>query len=433
MNKTFITLAALIIFSFSAYSQWQILNSGSSQNLNSVYYVNQQTGYICGAGSALRKTTDGGVNWIPQDPVGAIELRSVYFFDANTGLICGNNGTIAKTTDGGENWNMITSGTSEHLLTLSFYNNLIGVCCGNLGTTLYTTSGGDSWQVGQPTGYLVTFYTSYMLNASTGWCAGVNTIFSPLVGKTVDGGASWTYSSFMVNNNEATVYGIRFFDNMNGIAVSNLWNGQGGVSRTTNGGTNWTSQIFTYGLFGMDFPTQNTGYSAGYSGTIMKSTDGGNSWVNQSSGTSSTLRAVYFVDSLYGFAVGQAGTLLKTTNGGITGISGWTSEVPNEYRLYQNFPNPFNPGTKIKFSLPLPRFASGRPSKGEVVYVRLVIYDVLGKEVASLIPPLRGGQEGLSPGTYEVYWDGSKYTSGVYFYKLITNEYTETRKMVLLK
>jgi hypothetical protein len=102
--------------------------------------------------------------------------------------------------------------------------------------------------------------------------------------------------------------------------------------------------------------------------------------------------------------------------------------------LYQNYPNPFNPLTKIKFSLP-------SPSKGGVLKVKLIIYDVLGKEVANLIPPLRGGQEGLSPGTYSVDWDGTNYPSGVYFYKLIVVDpstgsgqgYSETKKMVLLK
>ena len=69
--------------------------------------------------------------------------------------------------------------------------------------------------------------------------------------------------------------------------------------------------------------------------------------------------------------------------------------------------------------------------------VRLVIYDLLGREIASLIPPLRGGQEGLNPGTYEIEWSAtggaSNYPSGVYFYKLVTDKFTETKKMVLIK
>ena len=111
---------------------------------------------------------------------------------------------------------------------------------------------------------------------------------------------------------------------------------------------------------------------------------------------------------------------------GLTPIRIYQSSIPSKFNLYQNYPNPFNPTTKIKFSLP-------NPSEGGVNKVQLVIYDVLGREVASLIPPLWGGEEGLNPGTYEVEWDGSNYPSGVYFYILITEQFKETRKMVLIK
>ena len=118
----------------------------------------------------------------------------------------------------------------------------------------------------------------------------------------------------------------------------------------------------------------------------------------------------------------------------LLGINKITSEVPKSFKLSQNYPNPFNPTTKIKFSLL-------HPSEGGEWKVQLIIYDVLGRKIASLIPPLRGGQEGLSPGTYEVEWDGSNYASGVYYYKLIISDpetgsglyYTETKKLILLK
>ena len=99
----------------------------------------------------------------------------------------------------------------------------------------------------------------------------------------------------------------------------------------------------------------------------------------------------------------------------ITGIYPISSEIPNTYSLYQNYPNPFNPSTIINYQLPVSN------------QVRLVIYDILGREIAVLV------NEKLSSGTYEVKWDGSNYPSGMYFYKLITAEYTETRKMVLVK
>jgi photosystem II stability/assembly factor-like uncharacterized protein len=405
----------ILILPCGIYSQWVTLTTGTSQNLNAVQFLDAQTGYSAGAGGTVIKTTNGGNNWTTLNTGSSVALRGVYFFNLSTGIVCGHSGTILRTTDGGGNWSTVTSGTTEHLLGLSFFGSSIGTICGNLGTILYTTNGGLNWQTGQPTGYLVTFYSAFMVNASTGYCVGVNTIFSPLVAKSTDGGANWIYSSFLLNNNEGTLRDIYFFDTQNGIAVSNLWNGQGGISRTTNGGVNWTTQIFSLGLYGVDFPSASIGYTVGLTGTIMKSINSGLSWTPQTSGTSVFLSSVDFIDSLTGYACGDAGTVLKTTNGGITSVSGNQNQTPQEFSLSQNYPNPFNPKSNIKYQI------------SKLSEVKLVILDILGREVAVLI------NEQLSPGSYEVEWDGSDYSSGVYFYKLITGYYSETRKMILLK
>ena len=414
----------LILCPVTCIAQWVALNSGTSMNLNSIQFINSQTGFVAGNGATFRKTTDGGNTWEALDPFAAIQLNSIYFFNSTTGLICGNGGLIAKTTDGGYNFITINTGTSNSLYGLSFYNSQIGACAGNSGTILYSTNGGDNWSVASPTGYLVTFYSSCMVDALTGYSVGVNTIFSPLVAKTTNGGSNWTYSSFMVNNNEATLYDIHLFDSQNGIAVSNLWNGTGGISITTNGGVNWTSQIYTYGLFGIDFPTQSIGYSVGLSGYILKSTDAGISWIQQTGGTASNLRAVDFTDSFYGFAVGSSGTILKTTNGGLSALHHVSSSIPGTFYLYQNYPNPFNPATKIKFDIP---FLPSGIREAEGVMVRLVICNILGSEIAKLV------NEPLIPGSYEIEWDASRFPSGIYFYKLNTESFSETKRMVLLK
>jgi hypothetical protein len=101
------------------------------------------------------------------------------------------------------------------------------------------------------------------------------------------------------------------------------------------------------------------------------------------------------------------------------GIKPISSFVPNIYSLYQNYPNPFNPVTKIKFDVGRIRESSS--------LVTLKIYDVMGREIETLV------NEQLQQGTYEASFDGSKLTSGVYFYKLVTSGFTETKKMVLLK
>jgi len=103
----------------------------------------------------------------------------------------------------------------------------------------------------------------------------------------------------------------------------------------------------------------------------------------------------------------------------IIGIKIISGEVPTKISLSQNYPNPFNPTTKIKFSIP-----SYNGGKGDVL---LKIYDILGREVTTLV------NEQLKPGEYEVEWNGTNFASGVYFYQLRVGNYVQTRKMVLLK
>jgi len=107
----------------------------------------------------------------------------------------------------------------------------------------------------------------------------------------------------------------------------------------------------------------------------------------------------------------------------LTKITAQSSVTPKSFSLFQNYPNPFKPVTKIKFDIP----STPLSSIGEGPGVRLIIYDILGKEITVLV------NEQLQPGTYEVEWDGSNSPSGVYFYRLITKDYSETKKMVLIK
>jgi len=92
-----------------------------------------------------------------------------------------------------------------------------------------------------------------------------------------------------------------------------------------------------------------------------------------------------------------------------------STEVPKGFSLSQNYPNPFNPSTNIKFEI----------SKNS--NVSLKIYDMLGKEVATLV------NENLGAGTYNSVWNASGFSSGIYFYKIKAGSYTEVRKMILVK
>jgi hypothetical protein len=107
------------------------------------------------------------------------------------------------------------------------------------------------------------------------------------------------------------------------------------------------------------------------------------------------------------------------------GINVLSTDIPETFSLSQNYPNPFNPVTKIKFQIPLLRGVEAVGGRG--VLTQLTIYDALGKEIAILV------NQQLQPGIYESDWDASAYPSGVYYYKLESDSYTETKKMVLIK
>jgi hypothetical protein len=98
------------------------------------------------------------------------------------------------------------------------------------------------------------------------------------------------------------------------------------------------------------------------------------------------------------------------------GLYQTSSEVPKEFRLYENFPNPFNPSTTIKFDIP------------KTSAVRLSVYDITGKEIGRLV------NERLNAGSYETKWNGSKFASGIYFVQLtVNNEQLAIKRMVLSK
>jgi hypothetical protein len=92
-----------------------------------------------------------------------------------------------------------------------------------------------------------------------------------------------------------------------------------------------------------------------------------------------------------------------------------TSENVISYKLFQNYPNPFNPTTTIKFDV----VRSGD--------VKIIVYDVMGREIQTLV------NEKLQPGTYKTSFDGSNLNSGIYFYQMVSGNFKQTRKLILLK
>ena len=234
--------------------------------------------------------------------------------------------------------------------------------------------------------------------------------------KTTNSGSNWVVL-VSIQELSYSIYRIFFINNNTGFF--NAYSSSS-LSRTINGGNTWDAGVYGAGnykyYYNFSFPDLNTGWFIG--DQIIKSTNGGLNWTTMSTQYGSNFKGIFFHNNLTGWMVSNGGLIIKTTTGGITGITPISSQIPNQFSLSQNYPNPFNPSTKIKFQI---------PSSGSVAQTFLSVYDVLGREVATLV------NQQLQPGTYEVDWDASAYPSGVYFYKLSVGDYSETKRMVLLK
>ena len=422
-----IHLSSILIFNCIAQQPgWEAISSGTTEELNSIYFYDYQTGYACGNSGVVVKSVDSGKTWQTlQSPV-SNNLNDIFMFEQDCFIAVGDSAIGIGTWDGGDSLYVIQIWDgSEDLYSVSYSENQ-GVFVGIFGASLQTVLYGVSYYCSVSTLSIHSelsnggFWGACMLNFEIGFVAGENSISQPILGRTTDNGNNWEFVSFYLDGNEGKATDVDFTDQFVGYISARVWDGRGAISKTTDSGNNWTTSFFNYPLWGIDFPksgTSQVGYCVGDSGTILKTYNAGGSWLQQISGTSEKLNKVYFLDPDFGFAVGENGTILRTTTGGgsITHIE---EEDLSTYgiELQQNFPNPFNPTTKIKFQIP------------EAGFTSLKVFDVLGKEVVTLV------DYELQRGSYEFEFDANDLSSGIYFYQLRAgNDLLQTRKMLLLK
>jgi agmatine/peptidylarginine deiminase len=210
------------------------------------------------------------------------------------------------------------------------------------------------------------------------------------------------------------------------------------LQNTTDTVNNYTVNANIKNRYGIDsaFVHWSTDTSLGYNRIIMTNTGGGN-WTaaipHQSAG-----KTVYYYIRTRTSSGKYFSKPITAPRGhwkfnviGPTGITGNQNSIPEKFKLYQNYPNPFNPVTKIKFDIPLspltPDLIGGTERGNKGGFATLVIYDILGREITTLV------NQRLKPGTYDIQWNAANYPSGVYFYKLITGGYSETKIMIYLK
>lgn len=437
MKKITVTFVLLVIQTISySQSSWvdQILPAAPPE-INSVSAVNKDICWIGGSSGTVYYTSNGGSGWLNRS--------SGLFSGGNVTCIIGKSdgitafclvntsgyGKIFKTSDAGISWVQIYARLGGTLQAMKFYNSTSAYVYGNPAFSkwlvLKTTNNGTSFDSlsTTPNGYAgENGYPNVLETIDIG--GGFQKIWfgTNLAGVyySTNSGISWLFSPTSGNQH---VYTIKFLDANNGFC--------GGDSpyKTTNGGVTWNFQA--------NYP--NTGSYKSFAGIwgflwfcsgskIYYSSNSGTSFAYQhiSSNSASYTHMSFNVtinddilSTLTGWAVTNSIIVSKFNEENI-GIKLISTEIPESFQLYQNYPNPFNPGTKIRFSVHANR-------KGPFVNVKLVVYDITGREVVILV------NEQLKPGTYETEWDGSSFTSGIYYYQLSSESFTDVKKMVLLK
>ncbi len=436
---------------------WAVSQTDSSLvDYNALSMATPLIGYAACVDDYVYKTTDGGESWTQttRPVVGTSDLETISFVNENTGYTFGEGGLGYKTTDGGSTWSPLTTGVSAGLYGSFFLDENTGYVCGGSGTILKTTDGGASFTP-QPSGATSSFYAVYMVNENVVYACGS----SSKVRKTTDGGTTWTNEDVTVS---VSLNDIQFGDENHGIAVGSY----GSTFTTTDGGTTWsyenvgsgtlysvyiekvstgTASVYACGSLGhilknpnLVVPVELVSFNASISGTDVNLTwktatetnnkgfqierkSGSGKYENVSfingNGTTTAPQQYSYTDK--DLSAGSYTYRLKQVD--FDGSYYYSSEVevdlnsPAEFAMEQNYPNPFNPSTTIEYSIPQDGF------------VALKIYNSLGQEVSRLVNNF------VKAGNHSVTFNASSLASGIYYYKIEAGSNVKVRKMMLLK
>jgi photosystem II stability/assembly factor-like uncharacterized protein len=400
---------------------WTQISGDISTNFAAVSFTTSSTGFA--AGSTIRgtlnifKTTDAGENWMvnPVDSSFSF-VNSLFFLDDMTGFVAGSK--LLKTTDGGGTWNESNTGTSSIIQDVYFANNSLGfIAAGS--EALKTTDGGTTWN---PLNMNTDFDKQYVyfVDENLGFISGGSTLY-----RTTDGGNNWDTLSIGTNNENLNSK-VYFIDSTTGF-----FGKKGQVFKTTDKGDTWIdAPIDNHSVpKQFQFVNDSIGYFISTTDTfgipvhiLFKTTDGGNSWFDLTNDLPGSISfgSMFFTDDTTGYLVGPRGKIIKTTTGGekkiiTTAIRVEDKFVPSAFKLYQNYPNPFNPATTIRFDVP------------EESKVILKVYDILGREIATLVNEVKHA------GNYKISFNASDFASGVYFFRLQAGGFINTKKMILLR
>jgi hypothetical protein len=401
--KTKLTILVCILFIHKLNAQW-VQVATLNDDLRVISELVGQ-GLFVGVNSfGIFKSTNNGMTWIPT----SLTNRSIYAMSPTGSYLFSGSDTygVYVSTDGGFSWiptalndrsvyalgnsgNNIFAGTSQYGVYRSTNNGTswVQTILNNRtvysleSSGLYLFAGTEDNGVYCSANNGVSWFQTTLNNKSVFTMAPkVNYLYAGTMNhgvyKSTDYSSSWAQTSL---NNE-TIFSL-LIDGLNNLFAGS----QGGLWVSHNGGTNWT--------------LKNEGFERDENSGILP------------------VRTLFISNN--NIFAGVANKIYKRPLNELIGIQPVSNEVAEGYSLFQNYPNPFNPETTIRFSIPT--------NKDGSVSVLLKVFDILGKEIVSLV------NESIKPGIYKVDWNASNFPGGVYFYTLQADEFTETKKMILIK
>lgn len=480
-NKAYAVGEGVLVYSTNGGHTWQSETFDPLNTLHCLSFIDSLTGWAVGSYGEIKKTSDGGISWFRKVTGLRSDIYDISAPDTVNMYAVSDSGTILRSTNGGLYWNIINTPTPNHLRSVHFFATNAGVAVGDKGVIVRTINSGNSWDVTTPS--LLDFTSVFFSDGIHGWAVGRRgTVY-----KTNDAGMSW--SSAIINGIDTSINltKVYFVDNQNGWMVGNfgLYKNYSKFFKTTNGGIEWVhaSSDSTMGIlsvffldpylgwavgksknllktidggytwipqytplhntttfFDVQFFSEATGLIVGGTGHIFKTTNGGKNWIQLTTNTNRTFYSTVFVDSLIGWVVGSNGTIMRTNDGGgVFPPPPLPPLKPPAVGLQQNIPNPFYPLVDGVTYFP---FRINNPS-----IVRIKLYNLLGKLVRDINAGYfeKGVHVGLNDNQTQgtiisdaPTWDGrdnhgNDVPSGIYFYQVFTADFIEARKLVLLR
>jgi photosystem II stability/assembly factor-like uncharacterized protein len=417
-----------LLYTSNGGESWTVRYPAQNWHMEDIFFSDTLNGITCGSSFGdpeIFKTTNGGAYWelvyTPSVPVYVLS-----FLNDSLGWCAGD--SLYKTTDAGQNWTLLSSNVDGTILKMQFLNESVGWLSTFGGNNLYSTSdGGNSWNL-----KLTSINDFWFTDMNNGWYNTNGKIFY-----TTNNGISWEEQYSDTSNN---LYSLYFMNPEFGWAVKS----DGKVLHTINGGTPVELLSFSSSVVDNDVTlnwttateTNNQGFQIERRKTQDERSDDWNSLgFVDGKGTTTEPQSYSFVDE--NLSAGKYQYRLKQIDFDGTFEYSNTIEIeinqPTKFSLEQNYPNPFNPSTKIHFTIPTSPL-SPSPYQGEgnrERFVTLKVFDVLGKEVATLV-----NEEKLE-GSYDIEFKSSigssQLASGIYYYQLRSGDYLETKKMILMK